>query len=67
PVNKLIDPELAYNGTSKSDDVIMRVKNSKLTIMHPEKCTGCKTCEKTCPNLAITVARVVRGDQDDED
>ncbi|MDD3977914.1 MAG: 4Fe-4S binding protein [Methanomicrobium sp.] len=66
PINKVIDPNLAYNATSSSDDVIMRVKNSKLTILHPEKCTGCKTCEKTCPNGAITVARIVEGDQDEE-
>lgn len=65
PVNKETDPQLAYNGTSSSNDVIMRVKNSKLTVMHPEKCTGCKTCEETCPNLAITVARVIEGDQDE--
>ncbi|MBP2132335.1 formate hydrogenlyase subunit 6/NADH:ubiquinone oxidoreductase subunit I [Methanomicrobium sp. W14] len=66
PVNKEIDPELAYNATSSSGDVIMRVKNSKLTILHPEKCTGCKTCEETCPNRAIRVARIVEGDQDTE-
>ncbi|MDD3977788.1 MAG: 4Fe-4S binding protein [Methanomicrobium sp.] len=35
-------------------------------MLHPEKCTGCKTCEKTCPNGAITVARIVEGDQDEE-
>jgi energy-converting hydrogenase A subunit P len=66
PINKEIDPQLAYNATSSNNNVIMRVKDSKLTIMHPEKCTGCKTCEKTCPNQAITVARVIEGDQDED-
>ncbi len=64
PINKEIDPRLAHNATSSNDEVIMRIRNSKLTILHPEKCTGCKTCEETCPNRAIRVYRRVEGVQD---
>ncbi|UUX92143.1 4Fe-4S binding protein [Methanoplanus endosymbiosus] len=64
PINKEIDPSLAFGASLGSDEVIMRVKDGKLTILHPEKCTGCKTCEKTCPNDSIKVARVVEGFQD---
>lgn len=65
PVNKEVDPRLGSTGTSSNDDVIMRVKEGRLRFLHPEKCTGCKTCEETCPNGAITVARVVEGVQDE--
>ncbi len=41
----------------------MRIINGEMRIIHPEKCTGCKTCEKTCANHAIRVARVVEGMQ----
>lgn len=64
PINKEIDPYLGGTGTSFSDEVIMRIFNGEMRIIHPEKCTGCKTCEKTCPNHAIRVARVVAGIQE---
>lgn len=64
PVNKVIDPSLAFGASLGSDEVIMRVKDGKLAILHPEKCTGCKTCEETCPNDSFKVARVVEGIQD---
>ena len=66
PINKVVDPRLGSSATSSNDEVIMRVKEGKLTILHPEKCTGCKTCEETCPNGAITVARVLEGVQDED-
>ncbi|MBT8507363.1 4Fe-4S ferredoxin [Methanomicrobiaceae archaeon CYW5] len=61
PVNKEIDPYLAGTGTASSEEVIMRIIRGEMRVIHPEKCTGCKTCEETCPNHAIRVARVVRG------
>ncbi len=64
PVNKEIDPYLGGTGTAFSDEVIMRISDGEMRVIHPEKCTGCKTCEKTCPNHAIRVARVVEGLQE---
>ncbi|WP_292366592.1 MULTISPECIES: 4Fe-4S binding protein [unclassified Methanoculleus] len=61
PVNREIDPQLAGTGTSASDEVIMRIEGGRVTILHEEKCTGCKTCENNCPNRAIRVARMVEG------
>jgi len=66
PVNKVEDPNMTSSGTSSNDEVIMRVMNGKLRILHPEKCTGCKTCEITCSERAIRVARVVEPVQEDE-
>nr|WP_256472519.1 4Fe-4S binding protein [Methanocalculus sp. AMF5] len=59
PVNREIDPELRSSGTSRSDEVIMRVHTGQNKLFCEEKCTGCKTCEEYCPNAAIRVARVV--------
>ena len=66
PVNREIDPQLAGTGTSASDEVIMRIEGGRVTILHEEKCTGCKTCETNCPNRAIRVARMVEGVQGEE-
>lgn len=63
PVNKQEDPQLAGSGTAASDEVIMRIKDGEMRILHEEKCTGCKTCEETCPNGAIRVARVIEAVQ----
>ena len=63
PVNKEEDPQLAGSGTAASDEVIMRIKDGEMRVLHEEKCTGCKTCEEACPNRAIRVARVVEGVQ----
>lgn len=59
PVNKEIDPEIAYGGHSASDEVIMRIEQGQHRILHPEKTTGCRTCENTCPNGAIRVERIL--------
>jgi len=66
PVNREIDPQLGATGTSSSDEVIMRIEGGRVTILHEEKCTGCKTCELNCPNRAIRVARMVEGVQVEE-
>jgi energy-converting hydrogenase A subunit P len=67
PVNKEEDPQLAGTGTGASDEVIMRIKDGEMRVLHEEKCTGCKTCEETCPNGAIKVARVVEGIHEEEE
>lgn len=59
PINKEIDPEIAYGGHSASDEVIMRIEKGRHCILHAEKTTGCKTCENTCPNGAIRVERIL--------
>ena len=64
PVNKEIDLSLGWAGTASSDEVIMRIIDGDMRVIHNEKCTGCKTCEKGCPNHAIRVARVVEGVQE---
>ncbi|WAI01125.1 4Fe-4S binding protein [Methanogenium organophilum] len=64
PINKEIDPYLGGTGTAFSEEVIMRIINGEMRVINPEKCTGCKTCEKTCANHAIRVARVVVGIQE---
>ncbi|HOB18039.1 MAG TPA: 4Fe-4S dicluster domain-containing protein [Candidatus Methanoculleus thermohydrogenotrophicum] len=61
PINKQEDPQLGATGTSSSDEVIMRIEDGRVQILHEEKCTGCKTCETNCPNQAIRVARMVEG------
>ena len=63
PVNKEIDPTLAGSGTPVSDEVIMKIIDGEMRVIHPEKCTGCSTCELTCANNAIRVARVVQAMQ----
>jgi formate hydrogenlyase subunit 6/NADH:ubiquinone oxidoreductase subunit I len=57
PINKRIDYHLAGKGTSSSDEVIIRVEEGICHVLHEEKCTGCKTCEDTCPNRAIQITR----------
>ncbi len=64
PVNKQFDPSLASTGTASSDEVIMKIENGRVRVIHEEKCTGCKTCENNCPNKAIRVARMVEGIQE---
>ncbi len=63
PVNKEVDPQMASGGYSANDEVIMRIEAGKHRILHEERCVGCKTCELTCPNSAIRVARVVEAVQ----
>jgi energy-converting hydrogenase A subunit P len=59
PINKEIDPEIAFGGHSSTREVIMRIEGGCHNILHAEKTTGCKTCENTCPNGAIRVERMV--------
>ncbi|HWQ65864.1 MAG TPA: 4Fe-4S dicluster domain-containing protein [Methanospirillum sp.] len=63
PINKRIDYHLAGKGTSSSDEVIIRIENGFCTVLHAEKCTGCKTCEEGCPNRAIMVTREIQAGQ----
>ncbi|PKL59623.1 MAG: 4Fe-4S ferredoxin, partial [Methanomicrobiales archaeon HGW-Methanomicrobiales-4] len=56
PINKRIDYHLAGKGTSSSEDVIIRIENGICSVLHEEKCTGCKTCVEQCPNGAIRIA-----------
>ncbi|PIY60255.1 4Fe-4S ferredoxin [Candidatus Woesearchaeota archaeon CG_4_10_14_0_8_um_filter_47_5] len=30
-------------------------KENKVTVAHPDACTGCRACESQCPEKAITV------------
>ena len=36
-------------------DVFKRTENGYVVSVHQRRCIGCKKCEKTCPNGAITV------------
>ena len=63
PVNKEVDPQMGAGGYSANDEVIMRIEGGKHCLLHDERCVGCKTCELTCPNSAIRVARVVEAIQ----
>ncbi|NYT06596.1 MAG: 4Fe-4S dicluster domain-containing protein [Methanomicrobiales archaeon] len=63
PINKAEDPQLSATGTALSDEVIMRIRDGEMRVIHEEKCTGCKTCEEACPNQAIRVARMVEAVQ----
>lgn len=67
PINKEEDPQLAAGGTASSDEVIMRIIDGEMRVIHEEKCTGCKTCEETCPNSAIRVARVIEAIQTEDE
>lgn len=67
PVNKEADPQLGATGTAANDEVIMRIKDGEMRVIHEEKCTGCKTCEETCPNSAIRVARVIEPVHEEEE
>lgn len=60
PVNKEKDPQIASGGHSSNDEVIMKIQRGKHVVIHEEICVGCRTCEDTCPNSAIRVARVVQ-------
>jgi len=63
PVNKVADAQMGAGGHSASDEVIMRVQGGDILVLHEEKCTGCKTCEQSCPNDAIRIARILEGTQ----
>lgn len=67
PVNKVEDPKLAASGMPSNNESIMAVRGGRLVVSHEEKCKGCKTCEETCPNGAITVARMISGAHDREE
>ncbi|MDH7592833.1 MAG: 4Fe-4S binding protein [Methanomicrobiales archaeon] len=67
PVNKEVDPQMGAGGYSSNDEVIMRIEGGRQRVIHEERCTGCKTCEETCPNMAIRVARVVEVQQEGND
>jgi NAD-dependent dihydropyrimidine dehydrogenase PreA subunit len=54
---------MGAGGHSASDEVIMRVQGGDILVLHEEKCTGCKTCEQSCPNDAIRIARILEGTQ----
>ena len=34
-----------------------------IVVIHEDKCTGCKTCEVSCPTGAIRIARILEGYQ----
>jgi ferredoxin len=63
PVNKQIDAQMGAGGHSSNDEVIMRVHDGDIRVLHEEKCTGCKTCEVNCPTRAIRIARMLEGIQ----
>ncbi len=63
PVDKEIDPMLGAKGTTTTDEVVIRVICGFNTVVHNEKCTGCKTCEEQCPHKAIKVARILEPKQ----
>jgi formate hydrogenlyase subunit 6/NADH:ubiquinone oxidoreductase subunit I len=63
PVNKEQDPQMASGGHSSNDEVIMRIAGGNHTVIHEERCVGCRTCEEGCPNSAIRVARILEGVQ----
>ncbi|MDD1688503.1 MAG: 4Fe-4S binding protein, partial [Methanoregula sp.] len=50
-------------GHSSNEEVIMRVPDGDVRVLHEEKCTGCKTCENSCPTKAIQIARILEGTQ----
>ena len=54
---------MGAGGHSSNDDVIMRVQEGDIVVIHEDKCTGCKTCEVSCPNCAIRIARILEGYQ----
>jgi NAD-dependent dihydropyrimidine dehydrogenase PreA subunit len=41
----------------------MRVQKGDIVVIHEDKCTGCKTCEVSCPTGAIRIARILEGYQ----
>jgi NAD-dependent dihydropyrimidine dehydrogenase PreA subunit len=41
----------------------MRVQAGDVVVIHEDKCTGCKTCEGSCPTNAIRIARILEGYQ----
>lgn len=59
PVNKVIDAQMAYGGRASTDQLLLKVSEGKCHVLHPELCTGCKTCENHCPNEAIRVSRLL--------
>ena len=54
---------LGAGGHSSNEEVIMRVPDGDVRVLHEEKCTGCKTCENSCPTRAIQIARILEGTQ----
>ena len=54
---------MGAGGHSSNDEVIMRVQAGDIVVIHEEKCTGCKTCEVSCPTDAIRIARILEGYQ----
>jgi NAD-dependent dihydropyrimidine dehydrogenase PreA subunit len=55
---------MGAGGHSSNDEVIMRVQDGDIVVIHEDKCTGCKTCEASCPNGAIRIARILEGSQE---
>ena len=67
PVNKEVDPALGGGAPPSSMESIMLVTGGELKILNEDKCTGCKTCETACPNMAIRVVRQVEGIHQEEE
>ncbi len=44
-------------------EYVMSVQTGRNTVLHEEKCAGCKTCEETCPEGAIKIVRIMEAGQ----
>ncbi|MGN1321159.1 MAG: ferredoxin family protein [Methanosphaera sp.] len=55
PVNQEICPEVIGGNGPDTTEVIMLVENGIIKLFHPEKCTECMECNKTCPTKAIYI------------
>jgi formate hydrogenlyase subunit 6/NADH:ubiquinone oxidoreductase subunit I len=63
PVNRGLDPQMAYGGRASRDDLLLCVVEGKCKVVREDRCNGCKTCEDHCPNGAIRVDRVLQAVQ----